>query len=312
MRLERAIEKSAPLLVTPDADAAGTIGNEDIHDLRVALRRLRSWVRASRDLLHPVIRRGDRAALRRLARRAGAARDAQVQYTWLTTPPEPFNAAAARAAAWLAARRRNEYAAEYVALHRRLGARWPALSAAIANSLETATAETSVGDETLAQHLEPVLARHIATARRALDGIEHRSQVRRIHRARIEVKRLRYLLEAIDPHSRTGLRFVRHLRLLQDALGDVHDAHVLHEQLAPWCSTRRRRGDGAPAKRDLLALRAAVRRRELAAFRQGVDAANAAGAASLWRDPASVAATLMRAPAMRQLGSAAATAASSR
>jgi len=39
----------------------------------VALRRLRSWLRASGDLLRDDVSRDARAALRRLARRAGAA-----------------------------------------------------------------------------------------------------------------------------------------------------------------------------------------------------------------------------------------------
>lgn len=66
VRLERAMEKAAPLIVAIELDAAATIGNEEVHAFRVALRRLRSWLRASGDLLRDDVSRDARAALRRL------------------------------------------------------------------------------------------------------------------------------------------------------------------------------------------------------------------------------------------------------
>ncbi len=289
-RLERVIEKAAALAVPASTDAASTIGNEEVHDFRVSLRRLRSWVRGAGDLLRDDLPRRDRAALRRLARCAGAARDAQVEWQWLTTPAEPFSAPAARAAHWLAGERRAVYAAERERLQRRVAERWPGLASALAEALTSARDEGNAGDAgsvsvTLGAHLAPVLSLHLATARVALDRIEHRTQVAVIHRARIEVKRLRYLVEAVDAQTPAGKRALRLLRLLQDSLGELHDAHVITLQLEPLLAPRRRgrAPAGRPALRDVRALRAAVRRRELAAFRHALDLLAAPAAAAAWR-----------------------------
>jgi CHAD domain-containing protein len=283
-RLERAMEKAAPLAVPASTDAASTIGNEEVHDFRVAIRRLRSWIRATSDLLEDDLPRRDRAALRRLARRAGAARDAQVEWQWLTTPGEPFSAPAARAAQWLADQRLAVYAVERDRLQGRVGDRWPALAAATAGALASAQ-DTGGPPESLGAHLSPVLAHHLASAHAALERIEHRTQVAIIHRARIKVKRLRYLVEAVDAQTPAGERALRLLRVLQDSLGELHDAHVITLQLEPLLAPRRRgrASAGRPALRDLRALRAAVRRRELAAFRGALDLLGSRSAAAAWR-----------------------------
>jgi CHAD domain-containing protein len=296
LRLERALEKAAPLMVSASIDVAATIGNEEVHDLRVALRRLRSWLRAADELLHDDIPRAQRLALRRIARRAGAARDAQVQWQWLTAPDEPFSAPAARAAQWLASERRTVYVTERERLQRRAAEKWPPLAAALAESLAAAGDPPPIpGGETLAEHLGPVLEQHLVSARRALDRIEHHTQAAAIHVARIKVKRLRYLVEAIAGQSPRAARVVRQLRALQDALGEVHDAHVFARDLAPLLEPRSRKGahGGRPALRDLRALHAATRRRELASFRRAFDLAGSREAAFLWHDPAIVALTLL-------------------
>jgi CHAD domain-containing protein len=149
----------------------------------------------------------------------------------------------------------------------------------------------------LADHFAPELERHLTSARRALDAIEHHTQVAAIHRARIKVKRLRYLLEAVDTTSRERTRAVQHLRLLQDALGELHDAHVMTARLTPLLVPAKA-GHRAkrPALRDLRALRAAVRRRELAAFRRAMDLANARSDAAMWRDPPAFARRVLSRP----------------
>jgi CHAD domain-containing protein len=283
-RLERTMEKAAPLAVPDHSDPAATIANEEVHDFRVAIRRLRSWLRAVGDLVRDDLPRRDRSALRRIARRAGAARDAQVEWQWLTAPGEPFSAPAARAAQWLAGQRRTVYAAERERLERRVGEQWPALAATLAEALASVR-DAGGPPETLGAHLSSVLAHHLASAHAALERIEHRTQVAIIHRARIKVKRLRYLVEAVDAQTPAGERALRVLRVLQDTLGELHDAHVITLQLEPLLVPRRgkRTSTGRPALRDLRALRAAVRRRELAAFRAALDLLGSRAATAAWR-----------------------------
>ena len=286
-RLERALEKTAPLLVVVDDDVAATIGNEDVHDFRVALRRVRSWLRASGTLLGDEVPRDARTALRRLSRRAGAARDAQVQWKWLTAPSVRMTAPATRAAHWLAAERASAYAKQRSRLQRRVAERWPPLAATLAAALAAdRSPDQAAADGTLGRHVAPVLSRHLELARRALDRVEHPTQVGAIHRARIRVKRLRYLLEALEQMTPAGGRALKHLRLLQDALGELHDAQEMAALVAPLLAPRGRPRRGAvrrPPLRDLRALRAALRRRELAAFRRSLDLAGTPAAERAWR-----------------------------
>jgi len=302
LRLERALERAAPFIAPATAQTADTIGNEEVHDFRVSLRRLRSWIRGVDPLLETLLRR-ERAALRRFARRAGAARDAQVEWQWLTAPHEPFSAPAARAALWLAEARRRDYAVAREALQQRAAERWPALAAALAAALapgDDGAPADGASAGTLGAFLAPIISEHVLTAAAALDRIEHRDQVKVIHGARIEVKRLRYLVEAVENSTANTreARALRHLRALQDALGELHDAHVIMQQLAPWLVPRRgrRRPAGRPALRDLRALRAAVRRRELAAFRRAMDLLAAPSTPAVWQALARLPARLAKSP----------------
>ena len=297
-RLERALEKAAPLLVAVDTDPSATVDNEEVHGFRVALRRLRSWLRSSGDLLRDDLSGETRAALRRMARQAGAARDAQVQWAWLTSPVVRLAAPATRAAQWLATERLALYACERARLQRRTADRWPPLAMTIAASLASHGEAPPPTADTLAQHLAPALARDLEFARRALDRIEHHTQVALIHRARIRVKRLRYLLEALELRSPHRTRALTQLRLLQDALGELHDAHEMSALLLPLFAPRRgsrRPAARRPALRDLRALRAALRRRELAAFRQSMDLAGSLAVERAWQYIASLA-ILLAAP----------------
>jgi len=234
-----------------------------------------------------------------MARRAGAARDAQVQWTWLTTPTERIGAPATRAAQWLAAERVTLYACERERLQRRAAQHWPQLATTLAAALAAhGEAPPPLTERTLAQQLAPALTHDLELARRALDRIEHHTQVALIHRARIKVKRLRYLLEALEHRSPHRSRALKQLRLLQEALGELHDAHEMSSLLLPLLAPRRnaRRSTGRrPPLRDLRALRAALRRRELAAFRQSLDLAGSLEVERAWQYIASLA-ILLAAP----------------
>jgi hypothetical protein len=80
---------------------------------------------------------------------------------------------------------------------------------------------------------------HAAALRRRLDGVLGVTDDAAVHRARIAGKRLRYLLEPIAPHL-NGSAVIDRLKILQDALGDIHDSHV-------WFEGLRRRFEGLAA-----------------------------------------------------------------
>jgi len=277
-----------------DDDPARLLAGEEVHGFRVAVRRLRSWLRACEPLIADDVPRSLRTGLRKLARRAGRARDAQVQWQWLSALPVPHTAGAGRAAAWFAATRAADFASEYARLQELIAARWPDLATALGSALHE-HAGPADSPATLTTHLGAVIAHHAATAQRALDRIEHSTQVQEIHRARIQVKRLRYVVEAVGapaPPAPAVQVALKTLRRLQDALGEVHDAHVLTARVDLILRAPRRRGTPRPALRDFRALRAALRRAGLAAFRMSLDLLATPQASAMWTATAALATQL--------------------
>jgi len=112
--------------------------------------------------------------------------------------------------------------------------------------------------------------------RARLSRIETEHDARRIHRARLSEKRLRYVLEPVAEQVRDAGGPVERLRSLQDTLGELHDLSSLSERLS----------DAEPA------IDAVVRRRRRMLF--GALAADwlAAGADSFFADIAGITRTL--------------------
>ncbi|HEY2025526.1 MAG TPA: CHAD domain-containing protein, partial [Gemmatimonadaceae bacterium] len=76
LRLLEDVGKRRDRLADPNAADA-------LHDFRVALRRLRSWLRAFRPYLDDRVRRPTRRRLGRIADASNAGRDIEVQIAWL-------------------------------------------------------------------------------------------------------------------------------------------------------------------------------------------------------------------------------------
>lgn len=215
-----------------EALAAG-VGEEPLHDFRVALRRLRSTLRTYRPWLRGSARRKHAKRLRAVARSTNAARDAEVQLAWLAERREAFASERTRPGFDLVV-------ARYEA--RTHGA--PDAARVAARLLRTAeklrkrlgTYERKVGEAGPETSLGAVLASLLRDQSAALAerirAVRDASDQEGVHRARIEGKRLRYLAEPLR-----GCRLadasaaVARLKRLQDLLGDLHDAHVLAGEL---------------------------------------------------------------------------------
>ena len=198
-----------------------------LHDLRVALRRLRSWVRAFRPELSDTVRGRTRRRLRALASATGEARDAEVALAFIErqTQLSARNRATARAVAGQLAQERDD-------LHRKL-------RRTLKRDVEKAARE-------LERQLDSYWERHRLESRSSVrpmsavfvDATHHQvkqveSALKRIvppgkadhvHRARIAAKRLRYLLEPLSEELGAE-QALRQLRALQQQLGDTRDAH---------------------------------------------------------------------------------------
>jgi CHAD domain-containing protein len=207
-------------------------GATALHDFRVALRRLRSWLRACQPWLRDTVRGRTGRALSEIADASNVARDAEVGLAWVEAQ-RGLPARSGKRARRLAARLRLELR---VATHRfdeQLARDFtPAVRRLEAELRETG--EEPSGDSRRSPRARDahaaMIREHAADLAAALYRVQTIDDAGFAHRARITGKRLRYLLEPLsgDPHAR---QVVRRLRRLQDALGEFHDAFVLGERL---------------------------------------------------------------------------------
>ena len=189
-----------------------------LHDTRVALRRLRSWLQSFNSLLDlkPKHARG----LRNIAHSTNGARDAEISLEWLaklgsgpgrrTAPPTD---GMARGLAVL----RDE---QYRQIRRELPAAWRTLSARLRRSLRQRSPD---GDMRFIEAYGGSLRRQTRRLEAALEEARRKPDVRHIHRLRIAVKKVRYLLQAISPWREEFAQLVKRLTIFIDLAGQVQD-----------------------------------------------------------------------------------------
>ncbi len=208
--------------------------DEVLHDFRVALRRLRSALRALRPWLEESVAPRHERRLRRLARSTNAARDAEVQLAWLATRRAELGSERLRAGLDLLierleprrragpgpARLARRYRRAAEKLRRRL------------RKLDRIDASGDPSEASLGAVLATLVGERIEALRERMHAIRDAADQEAVHRARIEGKRLRYLLEPLRGLPRADAReTVDRLKRLQDVLGELHDAHVLSGEL---------------------------------------------------------------------------------
>jgi CHAD domain-containing protein/CYTH domain-containing protein len=216
-----------------DALAAGS-GDEPLHDFRVAVRRLRTALRTFRPWLEDSVRPRHEKRIKKLARSTNEARDAEVQLAWLAKNRD----------ALASARQRVGYDALVAHFEERThggpdAARVVASFRVLADGLQRrlGTYQRKVepaidGGASFGGVLASLVADQIGALSTRMDGIRDVSDQEAVHQARIEGKRLRYLLEPLRGYGRADASTViGHLKRLQDVLGDLHDAYVLAAEL---------------------------------------------------------------------------------
>jgi CHAD domain-containing protein/CYTH domain-containing protein len=203
--------------------------SEALHDFRVALRRLRSTLRAYAEHLEGGVGGKDRRRFKTLARATGDSRDGEVMIGWMEARRGDLSEAEGAGLDWLLGRLRarqekldhvlrDEVAHDFERACTRLGARlaWYATHVTVESPAEGPPLGPAVA-ERVAEHAE-ALRSALATVR-SLDDQE------RAHEARIHAKRLRYLLEPFADEREDARALVKQLKKLQDVLGEMHDAH---------------------------------------------------------------------------------------
>jgi len=234
--------RGARLVALDRLDDAGTEADrlssdpddlDALHDLRVALRRMRSWLRAFKPELKGGASAKDRHRLRDLVDATNRGRDADVQLAWLAKTAQHGDATRKRGVERLTdlikIERRaagapfngsslQNFARERGRLAKRLG------------TVKEPVRAPSSPPPSLAAAIAGRLPEHLEALYEALDAIHRTDDEREAHVARIAAKRLRYLLEPAE--SVRGCKsLLAQLKKLQDDLGELHDAHVLGHRI---------------------------------------------------------------------------------
>ncbi|MBV6522089.1 MAG: hypothetical protein MNPFHGCM_02234 [Gemmatimonadaceae bacterium] len=218
---------SARLADASDADA--------LHDFRVAVRRLRSWFRMLASDLEGSVPPKAARVLATVASTSNAGRDAEVLLGWLRETIDRLAPRHRTAARWLMRQQQEIQADASRELHEELQQSFDATIQRLDRRLRRYSTMVYLDDgpreATLSQRVAERVRSQGGRLAADLARIADVDADTDIHRARIEGKRLRYLLEPLRPlHPSIG-GIVTRLKSLQDILGAVHDAHVWGEAL---------------------------------------------------------------------------------
>jgi CHAD domain-containing protein len=225
----RVVAASRIAAVRSALDQLDSESADGLHDLRVALRRLRSWMRTYRRELDDTVRKKTRRRIDKLARATDQARDAEVMAASLARQQE-LPPRTRRGVAFLAAHIAAELDDASRKARGKLAARLPNTLDALERQLSHYWRRIAVGrqrgEQTMASATADLVGRQYRRFRRRLTRIESSDDDAVMHRARIAAKRLRYLLECLRDFS--GITAAcEQLSELQDLLGRCHDDHVV-------------------------------------------------------------------------------------
>lgn len=206
-----------------DADA--------LHDFRVALRRLRSWLRAFRPHLDDWVRRRTRRRLSRIADASNAGRDTEVQLSWLHDQRHHLSVKQREGLEWLIARLETRERDSEAHLRRRITKDFDRAHHAL-ETLRDVPADAGGDGSSLAGAAADLVREHAEDVRRHLAAVRSIADQHEAHEARIAGKRLRYLLEPFAEQIPESEPVIAGLESLQDAVGELHDSHVLMTEIA--------------------------------------------------------------------------------
>ncbi len=233
-----------------------------MHDLRVALRRLRVILRAYAPLLSGEIYERFGKRLRAVAHVTNAARDAEVQIEWIDSGKRGVPPAERPGRRWLRKSLASERKAAYRTVRHEALPEFDRLAHKLRHALEESGPAASDPDAAgMEIRFASEAARRVREYATVLSGSLRRMGPRadeaEVHAARIAVKKLRYLVEPLV-QGQVANDVLAPLRELQDCLGDLHDRHVMAQRLSPMLKDavpqglrdRLRAGLGAIAERN--------------------------------------------------------------
>jgi CHAD domain-containing protein len=242
--LDRSADESSRLLALTYLDEIGLTerrlaeprDTEALHDFRVALRRLRSCIRAYRTQLQGSVSKRMRRRLRKLTLATNAGRDAEVHLSWLRNQAGRLGPEHTEGLAWLIGRLEGRKYETLDTATADVGRRFVKLGARLRPRLAVLRIEVRRGRgserPSFRQVTGDLICHHVAELSENLKAVRTAEDMVEAHQARIAAKRLRYLLEPLVRRV-TGVKaLIAHLKGLQDVLGQLHDMHVMAEEIA--------------------------------------------------------------------------------
>jgi CHAD domain-containing protein len=204
-----------------------------VHDMRVASRRLRETVR----LLELVYRTQEFSdwyrEVRRITSALGPLRDADVFIESISRWSEDLPEGGRRAAAFFVGYRIAAGEGEVERLRRELGRMELPRRRRLMKKLLQAPIDKKLAKRTLADFAHAAVAERASTVLKATLKALPDSAINEQHALRVVVKRLRYAVEVFAPAYGDSFDEVHEaLSAFQDALGDLHDAHLFLDTLS--------------------------------------------------------------------------------
>jgi CHAD domain-containing protein len=211
------LERSDPIVRGNPED------EEALHDLRVAVRRMRAVLRATRELFDEEWVASLRAELKWLGGELAPARDLDVLLRHLADNDTQIGPDAAPIVKALQAERRRARAKVAKTLE---SVRYLTLLETLGRGIEAPPVRT------IDIPLERVAAREFQRLRRLTDELGKNPPPETLHRARILAKRARYAAELAEAVAgKRARRFVAAAKSFQDAVGAHQDAVVAEERI---------------------------------------------------------------------------------
>lgn len=215
---------------------------ENLHQLRVATRRLRAYLRCARGLVEPGWAEGLRAELGWLGGALGPARDLDVMLDRISAEVSALGAEGAGASGLVAALERERSTAYEGVVAALESDRYLRLL----DDLEAAAAPPPGPKST---PLAKIWRREARRMCRTFASLGDEPDDDALHGSRIAVKRARYAADlAAHELDEAGAAFVSRAKALQDVLGEHQDAVVAEERIRSWAEDAGRSADRAATR----------------------------------------------------------------
>jgi CHAD domain-containing protein len=239
--VELVCQQYAAAMLSVAAEECKRLGKKDdseaLHDFRVSVRRLRTYLEAYDPYAPKGLGKKTRKRLGAITAATNKGRDDQVHAEWLSLQLQKSNLPKlTRQGYRIALDELNESGTgpnpewlsnivnDFTSLEGKLKGRLadPPLSIHLNQRGESVDYGAATGE---------IVRRLAGALQERLEAIESLDQKKRIHRARLAAKRLRYVLEPVKGIVTGGRPVVRQLKEAQDRMGDLRDLQILEARV---------------------------------------------------------------------------------